>query len=185
MTGIDRLYDICIILGILLPTLSLIVGGIDSIFDFDFELDGDADVGFIGFNFNCLMFASALLGGVGKICADYEIPEYASLLIAIVSGFVGYTLLYRLLVLPLKRNNSEVKKQIQAIGEVAIVRVKIPINGTGEVSLEDTTGCVITYLAQYKYNEDEEIKDIPINTQVKVIDIENNVLITARYFNKN
>lgn len=183
MDTLNTIYNVCIILGLLLPILSLVISGIDSVVELDIALDGDADIGFIGFNFNCLLFSLLIFGSVGKLTIDIPVISLAaSVIIAFITGAIGYVLTYRFLIYPLKNNKSFALNSNSLIGSTVKVSSKIPIKGCGEVCTTDATGCLITYLADYEFADDEEPHDIPIDSEVRVNAIRNNLLIVGKIF---
>ena len=183
METLNTIYNVCIILGILLPILSLIISGIDSVVELDIALDGDADIGFIGFNLNCLLFSLLVFGSVGKLTIDIPVISLvSSVVIAVLAGGIGYVLTYRFLIYPLKNNKSFALNSTTLIGKTVRVKTKIPVNGSGEVYVIDATGCLITYIADYEFADDEEPQDIPVDSEVRVIKIRNNLLIVGKVF---
>ena len=66
---LNTIYTILIAVGIVLPLLSLLFGGVDALLGgVDLDLDGDGDAGFLSFNFNALLFSLVVVGCIGKLC---------------------------------------------------------------------------------------------------------------------
>lgn len=182
MDKLNIMYDVFIALGLVLPLLSLIFGGLDSVLaDFDIDLDGDGDLGPIPINFNCLVFSLTILGCTAKILGYLDCPKYASLIIGIIIAIIVYFTIYNLVIKPLKKSNPVATKIDDLISKNVKVITTIPIDGIGEIMYTDATGSKISYLAKYKFGDFEEHKSIKIDSIVKVIGYEENTLIVERF----
>lgn len=176
------LYGIMIAVGLVVPLFSLVLGGVDMLVgDVDIDLDGDGAAPLLPFNFNCLLFSLVVIGSIGELCTHYINP-WLGLAISIACGAAAYALIYKFLILPLKRNNPKAMKAEDTLFQQVQVITKIPVDGTGEVLLQDASGSKISYLAKYVYADFEQRKPIETGTMVKVVDTEGNLLIVGRIF---
>lgn len=179
MQTLNLLYGILIAVGIVVPLFSLVLGGLDAL-TADIDLGGDGE-GVIPFNFNALLFALVVVGAIGSLCNHY-LPPLLGLVIALAVGAAAYALIYKFLILPLKKNDPRAMKADDALFRQVKVVTRIPVDGTGEVQLLDASGSKITYLAKYQYADFEQRKPIEPGATVKVIDTEDHALIVGRIF---
>lgn len=178
---ISIMYDVFIALGLVLPLLSLIFGGLDSLLaDFDIDLDGDGDLGPIPVNLNCFVFSLTVLGCTSKILDYLGYYKYISLIIGVILAIIIYFVIYNLIIVPLKKSNPVAAKIEDLISKNVRVITTIPIDGIGEIIYTDATGSKITYLAKYRFGDFEEHKNIKIDSIVKVVGHEDNTLIVER-----
>ena len=176
---LDKVFIVFIMIGFIVPVLSLLTGCVDAALDFDIDLDldGCADVGFVGYNFNCLLFALFSGGIVG----EYLLHRGDSTLIGIIvvfimTGTLGYLFLYRCVVYPLKTNRSFALLQSELIGKEATVIQEIKANSSGNVELIDAQNSKITYIADCVFNNGNE-RDVKLGEKVKIIGIKDNMLL--------
>lgn len=178
MQMLNLLYGILIAAGIIVPLFSLLLGGLDAL-SADLEL-GDGE-GVIPFNFNALLFSLVVVGAVGRLCNHY-LPPPLGLVIALAAGVGGYALIYRFLILPLKKSNPRAMKADDTLFREVTVVTRIPEGGTGEVELLDASGSKITYLARYQYADFEQRRPIEPGDVVKVLNAEDGMLTVGRIF---
>lgn len=182
MNILNTIYLIFILAGIIVPLFSLFLGGLDSLApEIDLDLDGDGNLGVVPFNFNCLLFALVVAGAVGRLC-NHFLPPLFGVVIAAACGAGAYLAIYKLLIVPLKRHNAKAMQAGDALFRHVKVITRIPVDGTGEVQLEDAAGSKITYLARYVYADFEQRAPIETGAEVKVLDAEDNTLIVGRIF---
>ena len=179
MQMLNLLYGILIAAGIIVPLFSLALGGLDTL-TADIDLGGDGE-GVIPFNLNALLFSMVVVGAIGSLCSHY-LPPLLGLVIALAVGAAAYWLIYKYLILPLKKNDPRALKAGDTLFRQVRVVTRIPVDGTGEVQLLDASGSKITYLAKYQYADFEQRIPIEVGTVVKVIDTEDNTLIAGRIF---
>ena len=179
MQTLNLLYGILIAVGIVVPLFSLVLGGLDAL-TADIDLGGDGE-GVVPFNLNALLFALVVVGAIGSLCNHYLSPLFG-LIIAPAAGIAAYAVIYKFLILPLKKNDPRAMKADDALFQQVKVVTRIPVGGTGEVQLLDSSGSKITYLAKYRYADFEQRKPIEVGETVKVIDTEDNILTVGRIF---
>lgn len=166
------LYGVCIFVGLLVPLIGLMFGGHDA-------LDLDADAGIVPFHFTAFLFGLVTLGSVGQLLLHYIHP-LLGLIAALLSGALAYVLIDRFIVIPLKRSDARPLSVYDTLAQRVTVIQKIPVDGMGEVRLNDAAGAKITYLARYRYADFEPHIPIEAGADVEVVDIEDDLLIVGR-----
>jgi membrane protein implicated in regulation of membrane protease activity len=178
MQTLNTIYLVFIVLGIALPVISLVFGGLDTLLS---GFDLDAGEGVLPFNFDSALFSLVVVGSIGRLC-NTALPWPLGLAIAVACGVGAYFLFYKFLIKPLKKNDPRAMSTQDALFQEVQVCTRIPVGEMGEVRLLDSTGSKITYLCRYEFADFEPIAPVEVGTTVKVLDIEDKVLVVGRIF---
>lgn len=164
LDGMQQIFIICMGVALILPLLNIIIGSITLVLDIDFDLDTDGTPvsEFFPISPMCVLTFMLIFGGLGLLLYEYTIPQVA-LTIAILCGYVSAIILNKLVILPMKRAESDVVSITSLIGEEAKVTTTIEPTRLGEIELSTKHGQV-SYIAK----SDTRIE---IGTRVKVISI--------------
>jgi len=206
---LNYLFNICIIIGFLIPLLNLLTGWFGGFFEVGFDIDVDAsavDAGatadsstsvdnsaVIPFNVMCLSLFLVVFGAVGHIAKIFMAsPLFIVLLLiaCLALAALAYWGLYVLLIKRLKNSDSTVMTLDDYYGKRAEVTLRITQDSNGTISVQDNTGAPISFRAMM----DPELKDkMPETIKqgesviITEIDKENNlcyVSLTLKDFNK-
>lgn len=169
------IFNVCILVGFAIPLLSILMGWFGDFFNFDADIDVDLDVdadvdidvdiggggdtgGFLPFNMMCLCLFLVVFGVVGNLTRRWM----GSALLAVVFIAVGvgvglafYILLYKLVIVRLKRSTTYTISYGDLVGKRAEVTLKITDDSVGTISLLDSTGTFISFRAK----KDPQLKD--------------------------
>lgn len=177
--NMDFVYTVLICVGIVIPILNIFIGGIGDVFHIDFDMDGDTNFDCpVPFNVSCLFFSCAVVGAVGH-GMNVFFNVWLAFVIALAAGLMGYMALYRLVVLPLKKNDATATTVKDMLGEVGEVTKAIPYQAIGEAKFIDKTGCCITYMVRYNDTDFPRQDKIPVGAKVSVIGIEEGTLLVC------
>lgn len=186
---LDIIYMGLLIVGILVPLVNVLLGGLGNALDVDADVDLDTDMnmdvdGDAGLdspfpvNITCLFFSFAIVGLVGGRLNKLVSPVLA-LLTALVCGGAGYVLLYRFVIQPLKRNDASAIRIRDLRGAVGTVTTAIPHGGIGEAQFKDKLGSPISYMIRYNDTDFSAQETIPVGSSVTVVGIEGDLLIVC------
>lgn len=159
------LFNVCLLTGFAVPILSLLTGVFGSMIDVDFDVDTNHDFdGLVPFNLMCTCFALIVFGSLGRLFAPYMMNTLFTVviivLLALVS-FVAYLLLYKYVIVKLKRNNPLAITSHEIVGAVGKLTLRVTKDSDGVVSVLDSTGAAISYRARvcdfYKINDSGRI----------------------------
>ncbi len=143
--------------------------------DADVEIDGDVGGDFGGFiiNIKSIMSFAMMFGWAGVISMNFDLDTVFTLVVAIITGFVGLIAVAFLLFFLSKLSYSGNMKKENAIGKTGTVVLRIPPKrqGMGQIQIQ-IQGGLRTLEAM---TEEEEL--LKSGTKVLVIDIQDNVLI--------
>lgn len=176
----EIIFNICIGLGIALPLLDAVLGIFSSILNFDIDVDlgghGASADNFAPINIMCICFSLVVFGAVGRLVEVFMINTLFTIgcflgLIAISIG--SYIVLYKFVVAPLKKNNAKAITAWDLLGTRGTLTLRINADSQGTVSLKDSTGAMISYVATAK---EDVLKiweyEIPQGIEVTVIDVD-------------
>jgi membrane protein implicated in regulation of membrane protease activity len=185
----DFIFTVCIGVGIIVPLLDVLLGFLGSVFDFDldvfghhfgdmFHMDGDGTGAgsSLPFNFMCLCFSLVVFGAIGKLVTGLMVNVLFAVLLLLgllcVSA-AAYILLYRFVIRPLKKSNPAAIGTWDLLGARGKLTLRISEESPGTVSLKDSTGAMISYIASARA---EVLKKwdgiIPQGAEVIVVDID-------------
>lgn len=160
------IFSVCIGVGILVPILDILLGLAGSIFGFDFDIgghhageifgiDGSSDVSgsSLPINIMCLCFALVVFGALGKLAVG--LMDNIAVGIGLCAGLVlisvlAYRLLYTLVVKPLRKNDPRAIGSYDLLGKRGRLTLRITSDSPGTVSVKDSTGAKISYIADAK-----------------------------------
>jgi hypothetical protein len=170
------IFNVCIGLGLAIPLISVALGFFGSILNTDFDIGGEsgADTG-IPINIMCLCFSFVVFGAFGRLLASFIhgiIASVGILLGLILLSYGSYLLVYKYVVKPLQKNNANALTQWDLFGTKGKLTLRIAKDSPGTVSLKDSTGALISYVALAK---DDVLSAwdgiIPQGADVIVIDV--------------
>lgn len=184
----DRVYNICMLIGFSIPLLTLIFGELGDLFDglfdglsglfdsLDIDLDFDIDIGdasFSIFPFSIQSICAGLLvfGGVGKMVNKGDNMVFAN----VVAAAVGYliAILIQTLIRRLKKvEHTTYKKEELMLFDAKVVNT-IVAGGFGSISVSTYDGITSTYPAKAE-DKKEALRQ---GTVVEIIRFEKNVAI--------
>jgi len=168
---LNYIFNICIIIGFVIPLLNLLTGWFGGFFDVGYDVDVDvppADVGaasgappgtstnvgntaVIPFNVMCLCLFLVVFGALGHIAKLFMAsPLLTVLLIAACVGLaaLAYWGLYVLLIKRLKNSDSTVMSLNDFVDKHAEVTLRITKDSMGTISVSDNTGAPISFRAK-------------------------------------
>ena len=175
---LNYIFNICIIVGFLIPLLNLLTGWFGGFFDVGVDMDIDIDVdvpsvdagdvsgadtsvgnnAVIPFNVMCLCLFLVVFGALGHIARLFMANTLMIVLLLIACiclAALAYWGLYVLLIKRLKNSDSTVKKLSDYYGERAEVTLRITQDSNGMISVHDNTGAPISFRAMM----DPELKN--------------------------
>ena len=185
LSVLNYIFNLCILIGFVIPLLNLITGWFGSFFggggDVDIDIDisdvGDiSDIGDIGtdagdapaapgskssgfpFNIMCLCLFLIVFGAFGQSVRRYMtalLPAVLLLGACIAIALLSYWALYKFIVKRLKESDSSVMSFQDLPGKSAEVTLSISANSVGTISLPDSTGAAISFRAKI----DKHLKD--------------------------
>lgn len=172
-------FNVCIIVGFAIPVVNILTGwfgdflnfssnfdaDIDVDLDTDIDVDTDADIdvsvgagGVIHFNMMCLCLCLVVFGVVGNIARQWM----SSILLTVVFiaagaliGAVFYVLMYKLVIVRLKKSTVYTISYNDLVGRRAEVTLRITDDSIGMISVLDSTGAYISFRAR----KDPELTD--------------------------
>ena len=176
IAAMEVIFGICIGLGLLIPFLSAVFGYFGALLDLEFDFVDDISVdtgGAIPLNLMCVCFSLVVFGALGHLFARFLTSVLALVILLIVLfavSFGAYSLIYRYIIRPLKKNNPRASQHIDFLGSKGKLTLRITAGCPGTVSLFDSTGAPITYRADTTA-ETLKIWDgsVPQGTEVLVV----------------
>ena len=162
---LNYIFNICIIIGFVIPLLNLLTGWFGGFFDIGGDVDVDvpaADSGASGtstnvgntavipFNVMCLCLFLIVFGALGHIAKMFMTSLFWTVLLIIVCiclAALAYWGLYVLLIKRLKNSDSVVMSLNDFIGKHAEVTLRITQDSMGTISVQDNTGAPISFRA--------------------------------------
>ena len=164
------IFNICILIGFIIPLLNLLTGWFGGFFDVGADLDididvdvpsadagafsgGDTNVGnsaVIPFNVMCLCLFLVVFGALGHIAMMFMFSVALTILLLIACfclAALAYWGLYVLLIKRLKNSDSTVIALDDLYGERAEVTLRITQDSNGMISVRDNTGAPISFRA--------------------------------------
>lgn len=141
---LDIVYAVIVVISFIFAFLSLIGAGLDQVFDFDLDAEGEGPFDLIGISpFSAAVFGSAfgLTGLITHIWLEMEpIPSilWATGVGLVLGGMAQAVFLYVLS--PSKSSHFSLERD--AIGREAEVTVAIPSEGLGQIAYTNISGRV-------------------------------------------
>ena len=180
--GLQMVYTVSLILGIVLPALSLLLGGLADGLDFDFDLDLDGlPVGvLLPLKPMCLLLFLLIFGGLGLLLYG-RISMEGSLVIASTGGYAAAILLNLFVLRPLKASGEQAAavKAADLIGCLGRVSARIRPGAMGAVQISTSQG-IVSYVAQLEAGAERLLDEGELAEIVAVN--EQGTLLTVRLF---
>lgn len=146
------LFNVCLLTGFAVPILSLLTGVFGSIFNVDFDVDTNHNFdGLVPFNLMCTCFALIVFGSLGRLFAPHmKNTLFTIVIIALLASvsFLAYVMLYKYVIVKLKRNNPSAITSYDIVGSVGKLTLRVTKDSDGVVSVLDSTGAAISYRAR-------------------------------------
>ena len=104
----------------------------------------------IRFDVYCLCFSLVVMGAVGIFAVTYHegFTRIILLVLGVVMALTAYGLVYRFIMLPLKKNNAAALKVQNLRFQHAIVTFRILRDSPGQIQTKDAVGAVISFRAE-------------------------------------
>ena len=187
---VEFIFNVSIGLGLAIPLLDTLMGVLGSFIDVDFDIgghhvgdvfdlggEGSADAGnAIPLNIMCLCFGLVVFGALGRLTVGLMVNA-----LAVIACFIGlivistgaYALLYKFVVGPLKKSYPKAIGYWDLLGSKGKLTLRISHNSPGTVSLKDSTGAMISYMASARAAVMKRWDgEIPQGADVIVVDID-------------
>lgn len=173
----EKVYIICMVVGIAFPLIALIFDFFDSCTDMafdalDLDLGTDFDICFLPLSVNAVCMASLLFGGFGLLFRN--IPLTQRNIIGGVIAYVGAVLIQSLLKY-LKKSPSYIENEEELKDRVCTVSNKIALCGYGSIACEKAGSTTINLTAK-----EESGLTLEQGTLVEVLDIIDHVAIVRK-----
>jgi len=169
------IFNICILIGFVIPLLNLLTGWFGGFFDVgaDIDLDIDAppdlgaDIGndtntgsgaVIPFNIMCLCLFLVVFGAFGHMARGFMTSTTLVVLLLLgcaVCAALSYFGLYKLLIKRLKNSDASAISYDDLYGKSAVVTLRLTPDSIGTISMRDSTGAPISFRAKM----DADLKD--------------------------
>lgn len=177
-SGIEKIYILAMLVGLFLPAINLLLSGITTIFDIDFNFDTNGSLSdFLPLKPMCILIFLLTFGGFGLIANRY-LSDGKSLIIAVLAGYIFALTLNILLIKPMSKELMKTHRIENLIGESCDVLVRIRVGSVGSVSIKSKYG-IITYTAALDTGEDI---DADCGDKVKIVGVnskEDTVIVTS------
>lgn len=182
LSGWPLVYTVALGLGIVLPALSLVLGGLADGLDFDFDLDLD------GLPFGvllplkpmCVLLFLLIFGGLGLLLYGRISPE-GGLVISSTGGYAAAVLLNLFVLRPLKASGEKAVavKSSDLVGCLGRVSTRIRPGAMGAVQISTNQG-IVSYVAQLEEGM-ETLLDEGDMAEILAVN-EQGTLLTVRAF---
>ena len=175
----ERMFMICLGIGMLIPLLSLVFGFIDMSVDFIsldlFDIDlGDFDVDFLPLSGNSICMGLVIFGSVGWTLTNFSDNRTFVVIIALISAYIA-SVITQSIIKRLKRYSSEPKDMIDAVSKTGVVVNAIMPNGYGSVRIDMGQDSAIVMPATAK-----EGAGIEQDVIVEILGIDNHVVVVQK-----
>lgn len=174
----ENVFNICILIGVLIPSIALIVDFLGDVvefmnMDFGYHIDiGNVEISIIPTSGMSVCAGLLLFGTTGKLLGD-RLNGTSLVLIAIAMGYVAAFIIQNIITY-LKRVDNEAKSTDDMKSLIGKVIVTIPEQGIGVISVI-SNGSSVNYSA--KSYDGHTIKQ---EDRVIVIRFENNIAIVEQ-----
>ena len=203
MVTLEYIFTLSILIGFIIPLITIITGWFGGLFGAGADVDIDIDIsttssldsggitgGFVPFNLKCLCFSLVVFGAVGHMFRSFMSTILFTVLFLIACVFLAglaYWGLYHLLIKRLKRSDPSALSFNDLRGRTATVTLPVSAERLGTISLLDTTGASISFRA--KVDPDLKCKmpgAIPTGESVVItgVDRENKLCFVSVPLNK-
>lgn len=164
-------WFVCLLVGLVMPVLSMVLDFFDDIFEFEFDVDFNIDFDFFPTSIKSICLGLFAYGTTALI--THHISN--SVVIAnVIGGIVGYVfaLIAQNIMRYLKHNESYATDMSVVLFSEGVVVNKIAKNGLGVVQIKIPDVGIQTFTAREKENN-----SIEQGTKVKVIALEEHRLV--------
>ena len=173
----ERIFMICLAVGVLIPLLSLVFGFIDmsvdfislDLFDFDF---GDFDIDFLPLSGNSICMGLVIFGSVGWTLTNFIDSKTFVIIVALISAYIA-SVIMQSIIRWLKRYSFEPKDMTDAVGKTGVVVNAIMSDGYGSVRINMGQDSAIVMPALSKdgagIEQDAIVEILEINNHVVVV----------------
>lgn len=177
LQGLQLAYTVALGLGIVLPALSLLLGGLTDGLDFDFDLDG-LDFGvLLPLRPMCILLFLLIFGGLGLLLYGRISPE-GSLVLSSTAGYAAAIALNQFVLRPLKASSGQATaaKASDLVGSTGRVAARIRPGGKGAVQIVTKQG-IVSYVAQLTdgdetvLEEGQQAQILAVNEQCTVVTV--------------
>ena len=161
--ALNFIFNLCVLLGLVIPLLNIFTGWFGDMLNADFDFDADIDMnvdldadlsgsgGSIPFNVMCLCLFLVVFGVAGHVAkrwmqGGWSIALLLALCLALAAAF--YVLLYRLVILRLKRNRPYAESYADLAGRRGEVSMRITPDALGTIRVRDSTGAFLSFRAK-------------------------------------
>lgn len=182
LQGLQLAYAVALGLGIVLPALSLLLGGLTDGLDFDFDLDLD------GLPFGvllplrpmCVLLFLLIFGGLGLLLFGRISPE-GSLVVSSTGGYAAAIALNQFVLRPLKASSGQAvaAKASDLVGCTGRVAARIRPGGKGAVQIATSQG-IVSYVAQLT-DGDETVLEEGQQAQILAVNAQRTVVTVRAY----
>ena len=177
----EKVYLICMIVGIAFPLIALIFDFFDSCTDMafdalDLDIGTDFEICFLPLSVNALCMASLLFGGFGLLFKD--MPMTQRNIIGGVIAYIGAVLIQSLLSY-LKKSPSYSENEEELKTRTCTVSNKIALGGYGSIACEKA-GCTTINITA----KEEKGMSLEQGSLVEIIDIKDRVAIVRKKIEK-
>lgn len=175
------IFNVCVLVGFAIPLLNILMGWFGDFFSFDADVDADLDsdlsadldtgidldgggggggdaAGIFPFNMMCLCLFLVVFGVTGNFTKRWMssvLTAVVFIAVGVIIGLVFYVLLYRLVIVRLKRSTTYTISYGDLVGRRAEVTLRITDDSLGMISVLDSTGTFVSFRAK----KDPELKD--------------------------
>lgn len=181
MSKLDKVYIVCMVVGITFPLIALIFDFFDSCTDMafdalDLDIGTDFDICFLPLSINAICMASLLFGGFGLLFKGMPLTQRN-----IIGGIVAYigAVLIQSLLKYLKKSPSYIENEEELKDRICKVSNKIALGGYGSISCEKQ-GCATINLTA----REERGLILEQGVLVDVLDIKDHIAIVRKKVEK-
>lgn len=160
------IWFVCLLIGLLLPLLSIVLDFFDGLLEFEFDISFDIDFDFFPTSIKSICMGLFLYGSTALIIHYMKGSDILSNVIGGIIGYIG-AVVFQNIMRYLKHNESYANNKSIVLFSEGIVINKIAENGYGIVRIDIQGDSIQTYTAREKDN-----KEVEQGTKVKVINIE-------------
>ncbi len=177
LQGLQLAYAVALGLGIVLPALSLLLGGLTDGLDFDLDLDGLPFGVLLPLRPMCVLLFLLIFGGLGLLLFGRISPE-GSLVVSSTGGYAAAIALNQFVLRPLKASSGQAvaAKASDLVGCTGRVAARIRPGGKGAVQIATSQG-IVSYVAQLTdgdetvLEEDQQAQILAVNAQRTVVTV--------------
>lgn len=167
--GINQIYNIIILIGFIIPILNIVTGTLGLLIDFGLHIHTGPD-GLIPFNAMSLCLSFIVFGVLEKLLVQYMSSNKTIVLyngLGLSVAFIVYMIFYKIVVYKLRSSNPVALTTSELVGMDGIVTLRIKSDEPGTISVIDSTGAKITYIAVLENETD--VEEIAQGQAIKIV----------------